>query len=424
MRFSSHPFKHLLVAVILLVVGIWRKCFARRKDGTVLLVAPTHPNSLGDEAMMLGTIVELRLRGFRRINVLGYDATLPWGETVSGIDAEFSYGGLSTRRRVSAIFRLITATLDARHLILIGADVLDGGYGDWHANTKLDMLDIMRRAGLNVHVIGFSFKQEPSAGAVRAFRELGSDAKFTLRDPASRDRFVDATKLPASLGADLAFLLSENAKPSITRSWIDAQRGGGGIVLGWNINGYLRKYLTNDDLGTYVLAHANLLSRLLSREPNLRVVLIPHDSLCYTETTPDSDPDVALALHRELSSDFSDRIHLAALPKDAATVAGICENLHAAVSCRMHLAIACLRAGVPVMAWEYQDKVTGLLAGHFEMPEAVLDLSELNQTESMTERIHGFVARRAAHAATINQQLPLVRKLARHSFSACSRSPR
>jgi len=424
MIYSPHPLKHFLVSAILFGAKILRICFARREEGMVLLVPPTYPNSLGDEAMMCSVIAELRPMGFRHVDVLSYDSNLPWCEKISGIHAEYGYGGLSTRRRFSAIIQLVLATLKARHLILLGADVLDGGYGNWHANTKLDLLTILRRAGVKVQVAGFSFKHGSSARAVSAFRELGPKALYTPRDPASLNRFVRSTGLPAELGADIAFLLSGNVKSSSARNWVNFQRAAGGLVLGWNINGHLRRYCADDDLSNYILAHAKLLVQLLSLEPSLRIVLIPHDSLNSSQTICDSDPDVALALYREVSTQFGDRIHLAALPNDAATVAGICENLHAAVSCRMHLAIACLRAGVPVMGWEYQDKVTGLLAGHFGMPEAVLELEELHHTGPTAERIHDFMVHRTTHATKIKQKLPLVRNLARQNFSACSRSPR
>lgn len=422
MRYSSNPFKHLCVSIFLRVAGTWRKCFAERKDGTVLLVPPTYPNSLGDEAMMCSVIAKLRERGFQYVNVLSFDATLPWCEKIPGIDAEFAYGGLSTRRRVFEIIRLVRATLGARYLILLGADVLDGGYGNWHANTKLDLLVILQRAGVKVQVAGFSFKKEPSVGAVSAFRELGPKALYTPRDPGSLDRFVHSTGLPAQLAADLAFLLPKTVESSPARSWIKSQREVGGLVLGWNINGHLRRYCADKDLSNYILAHCAILVRLLLLEPKLSIVLIPHDSLSSDQTVCDSDPEVGLALYREIPAEFRDRVHLADLPKDAATVAGICENLHGAVSCRMHLAIACLRAGVPVMCWEYQDKVTGLLAGHFETPEAVLDLQELDHTESIAARIHDFLATRSAHEATINEKLPRVKDLTLQNFSICSRT--
>jgi polysaccharide pyruvyl transferase WcaK-like protein len=393
----------------------WQRLSRPAAPGAVVVIPPTHPNSLGDEAMVAASISCFRRQG-RRVDVLTHDERHPWSLRLPEISEEAGYRNLGTRHRPKAILDLARKFRHATDAFLIGADVLDGGYGDWHVETKLDLLSVLQACGLRAHVAGFSFKAGASPGAVVAFAQLDARASITLRDPESHRRFQTATGRPAHLGADLAFLFETPPSPPPEAVWIAARRAAGSSLLGYNLNGYLHRYLPGLGLRGYLEAHVTLLSALLDSRPDLSVALVPHDNLRYDKTEHDSDPDMAAALGDALAPRFGERVRALPLPSSAASVAGLCSQLDVAISGRMHFGIACLRAGVPVACWEYQNKVEGLLAGHFGIPEAVLPLDALKDVGALFRRLDQWIGAHDATRRQVAERLPAVQALARMNF--------
>lgn len=410
---SRNPLRSAVVRARLRLL----RTLPRARGNGVVLVPPTHPNSLGDEAMMAGALSAFRRLG-RPVTVLSHDEREPWSARFPEIQNEAGYRELVTRHRHTAILRLARLAHTASDVFLIGADVLDGGYGDWHVRTKLDLLTVLQAAGLRVHVGGFSFKAGASPGAINAFSALDARATIVLRDPASHRRFEIATGRSASLGADLAFLYDGPPASPPEAAWLAQRRAAGSTLVGYNLNGYLHRYLPGLGLRGYLDAHVAVVSMLLDSLPELSLALVPHDNLRYDESEQDSDPDMAAALGQALAARFGERVRTISLPASAAAVAGLCNTLDVAISGRMHFGIACLRAGVPVACWEYQDKVSGLLGEHFAAPDAVLPLPALSDPHSLAVRLASFIDDRAARAVAVRQRLSKVRDLASGNFAA------
>ncbi len=82
----------------------------------------------------------------------------------------------------------------------------------------------------------------------------------------------------------------------------------------------------------------------------------------------------------------------------------------------MHLAIAGLGQGVPVMALTYQDKFEGLFR-HFDQPErTLLDAEAILEPQRLAAAMDGFVEERDALKARVVERWPRVHALARATF--------
>lgn len=393
-----------------------RRQRAARGAKGVMIVPPAEPNSLGDAAMIGAVCSEMKRRGAAQIIALNYRDNDRWGGHESTLNAEYAYEGLSHSNRAATILKLAELTAQAGDCIVIGADVLDGGYGDWHVNTKLDLLRVLQTAGVRGHVLGFSYKDKASPGSVAAFRSLGPELDVCLRDPKSHERFTALTGLPAGLGADLAFLYEAGDSPAPEANWIEAHRERGCLILGYNINGLLKRYYKGDT-AAYIAAHREVLVRLLQLQPKLVITLVPHDSRSYGAGSL-TDPEICALVGEELRARFPHRVLSLPMPANAAEVAALVRSWDVAVSGRMHMGIACLREGVPVACWEFQDKVAGLLDGHFGLPEAILNLDLLHRPEDVVERLKQFIEGHVNFATQVRRRLFSVKQLARQNFAA------
>jgi len=83
----------------------------------------------------------------------------------------------------------------------------------------------------------------------------------------------------------------------------------------------------------------------------------------------------------------------------------------------MHLAIAALGGGVPVAGIGYQDKLEGLLAGHFGLPQSsILQAVEATDARKFTEWFDAAITERNARADLVRRNLPKVLELAVDNF--------
>lgn len=85
---------------------------------------------------------------------------------------------------------------------------------------------------------------------------------------------------------------------------------------------------------------------------------------------------------------------------------------------RMHLAIAALGGGVPVMALAYQAKFAGLMQW-FHLPDwLLLDPVKVSDEAVLWPSVQRFVAERAALRDTVLARLPDVKRAAHANFEA------
>lgn len=347
------------------------KCFTPpNKSKRVLICPPTTPGSIGDEAMVQALVQKLIARGLTA-DLLVISEDEDWSH-IEGLSGFVALPRFTKNQAYLAQFNQYS------HLYLIGADCLDGYYD---VDTSLWLLWLCYAASLvcnRVTIVGFSFNKSPSPELKLPFDMLNRpNIRVNNRDPLSYERFKKFTSTPNHLTADAAFLL----EPADGRTNKYARR-----AIGFNASPHsLHGAATFKEAVEHFSAE---LATVLRENKDLDIVLIPHDF-----RGPESDSVMLAAIAKKLNSN---RVHLAHYgQRPAREIKQLVRRLDFVITGRMHLAIACLGSGVPVLSVAYQDKSEGLLK-HFGLkPEELLVGPEEIMKEGTISRIVAFMSKRA-----------------------------
>jgi polysaccharide pyruvyl transferase WcaK-like protein len=393
---------------------------APSNDNAVLIVPPAEPCSLGDEAMMAALTQQLTANNFTKIIALNAKQSARWSSSVPAIQEEASYADFShLRRRINAIKKILLVSKGVKYCIFIGADILDGGYGDWHVRSKSELACVLARAGILCRIAGFSYNSTPSKDSIRLLAGLPHSVSFFPRDPLSFKRFSHYTQRNTFRTADLAFAYQApgSANPKITdiEDWARGKK-----LIGIAPNALLYRFIDAADFETLCNKTCDIVSSILQLNKNNYICLIAHDRRVVESDIEDSDYNLCNYVAAQLDEKWGDRLRNFGVPDSAEEVSHICEHLNFAISGRMHFAIACLRSYVPVMCAEYQDKVTGLMGRHLDLEELVFDVNMFNETEKLIELIDVQLSRSEEIKSKLRKKTPSLVELAKVSVPYCS----
>lgn len=293
-------------------------------------------------------------------------------------------------------------------VFILGADVTDGVYG-WVTAMKLLMFyDCFSRLGVETHYLGFSWSKTPSPWMHLVLPFLKKGLPLPVRDPVSLERLTRFTRhRPLVQVADAAFLLKPNETPR-TRLWTDwcgAQKASGKTVIAINAHQMFNDAAAKSD--AWEAAFAWMLNRLHGARPEIVYLLIPHDNRPMFSDLP---------ILRRLSV----QIHGSTLVDtvlNADEIKRILVACDALVAGRMHLSIAALGQGVPVLGLVYQGKFEGLWQC-FGLPQSTLVTPEsfVIAPEMAMKSLNEFVGNLVKLRETIAKALPYVLKLAANNF--------
>jgi polysaccharide pyruvyl transferase WcaK-like protein len=377
-----------------------------RSGASALVLPPADPGSLGDEAMLLPLIDRLLELGFTPV-VVTYGTERSWSShpRFAG-DARIRHlhaGGAQGRLRFGR------ELLRAARVDCLGADILDGRYEVHSSLRRLQVLAVAARLGKQATALGFSFSEHPAPQVVARFRRLPASVRLLLRDPASSHRFETATGRPATLVADVAFLLEPQSSPvtSAADHFIAEQHSQGRHVLGVNVNAL---NTATGDGGDLVALYGAALAPVAARD-DVAVLLLPHDH--RQERNRSTDAHLAERLHadlqRRLGDELTGRCHLLRGLTTAPAVKALVGHCDAIVTGRMHLAIASMSQAVPAVSLAYLGKFEGLYQ-HLGLSGLLVDPRD--PPETMRGVIEDVLARRAHLAAELRGRLPGIRQLA------------
>jgi polysaccharide pyruvyl transferase WcaK-like protein len=378
----------------------------RDTSGERLLIVPCDPWSLdgskGDEAMMLGAVGKLR-KTLPGLDVAIVVASEPAADRARehGFRPLFAWDGPLE----DSLHRL--EEFAPQRMFVLGADVMDGYYNPVTSSRLLLLADLMATRGVKVSVLGFSFNGQPSTHVRPVFDGLDARTALHVRDSVSLGRFRAFSSAPARLVADAAFMLEPDDSPREVRelaAWTDRQRQAGRTVLGFNMHPMLIRHATPQQVEGMVRSGVAALRQVAQSRP-VAIALISHD---YRGHEGD---DVCLkpifeALHAELG----DRLAYPTQRFSAAQLKAMAGLMDGVVTGRMHLAIATLGMGKPVVGLTYQDKFHGLLA-HFDYPQRyLLSAAELEAPERLAATIEDLVDHIEPLRRTVVERLPEVKK--------------
>ena len=120
-----------------------------------LLLPPTHPGSVGDEAMMFACMERLASEG-QRFAIADFVAGDRWpGEPPGTPHVDLSdFFGASYLRSLPAVTRSLRRF---GRLWCLGADVIDGHYSETGSLRRVALVGLAADLGLEASILGFSF---------------------------------------------------------------------------------------------------------------------------------------------------------------------------------------------------------------------------------------------------------------------------
>ncbi len=395
---------------------LWRRFSATPPDKTFsvkrFLILPCDPasstGSLGDAAMLAGLMHSLRLQHpdccFLLIGTGSHQVDIPGVGSVDVIAAWEGWHG-------SLAFDDLIRQHDSFYVL--GADVMDGAYGAALVCRMASYCNHAARLGIPATIVGFSFNRNPRRAAVHALARLQSEVRINVRDPRSLERFSAATRRHATLCADVAFLMhpAEESDPAI-EAWIQEAHTNNRVPVGININAHaFSKVIAEMGEVAVVEAVAHELSKAAER-CNLAFLLIPHDV-----KTKGGDIRLLQSLEQELNR-YGPRMVRSILLTDPSKIKRIVGQLALVVTGRMHLAIASLGMGTPVLCVAYQDKFEGLFQ-HFDFPLEHLAQPQECVTDTFSIKIENAIQRLGEMRDQITKALPGVIQASERNLSSC-----
>ncbi|CAN5915274.1 hypothetical protein BH11PSE13_BH11PSE13_20510 [soil metagenome] len=302
------------------------------------------------------------------------------------------------------------------HCVTVGADVFDGSYDPVFSARLLMLTDLLACNNIKSVVNGFSFSTKPYPGLAQIFEQASSHVVFNVRDPVSHRRFCKFSDAASTLTADVAFLLKPDSGSSEQVldlvSWVGGERKNGRIVIGVNLHPLLIDLEQRHKLPELIAEFDAALQSLIGSQ-RVSVVLLEHD---FRGVSADSHClDFIEAMLR--ATGCSQFVYRSAQPMNAVELKTAVSCLDGVATGRMHLAIATLGVGVPVLVFGYKGKMEGLLE-HFSLDSRLcISGPGLFDRRELLSALQLFVGGLEQMNRQVKLQLPKVVELSRHNLS-------
>lgn len=249
-----------------------------------------------------------------------------------------------------------------KEVYILGADVTDGVYG-WPTAMKLLMFyDCFARMGIKTHYLGFSWSETPSPWMHMVFPMLKRRLPLPVRDPVSYGRVARFTHhRPLVQVADAAFQLKPNSTQR-AQKWIDwcrGQRDLGRRIIAINVHQMFNDVETKS--ADWESAFSKCLEDVAKAHRDIIYLLVPHDNRPRV-----SDLEILKRIGSMVPN--ATLIDVVMNADEIKAVLGVCDAL---IAGRMHISIAALGQGVPVLGLVYQGKFEGLWR-LFDLPSNTL----------------------------------------------------
>lgn len=293
---------------------------------------------------------------------------------------------------------------------LMGADIMDGHYSIVGSLKMFIAADLLARIGSNVHFLGFSFNNTSSVLLKFVLKHLSNSIVVNVRDSISLKRFKLFGERNAELVSDTAFLLKEKAfgvTYEEVKTWALEQRTLHKKIIVINYHPLLFEVAgCLNELEDSVL----MAVKELSKKHEVSWLILPHDDRDYV-----GDLVVMESLSKRLNLTGQDVLWVQT-PPSASEIKGLLKFVDGVITGRMHLSIAALGIGKPVLLFSYQGKFSGLIK-HFNLPEWL----EINPNKALNQKylqktFECFFNDLESLTELVESKLPVVKSLALNTF--------
>lgn len=403
--------KKLYAALFSIYTALLRR-FRSPQPGSALVMPPYSPGSFGDEAVVTSVVVQLVRQGVKKIGLVSYRTDDDFSY-LSGISEVFCLQDFYEYESWGVRFRFCRMASRYERFFMLGTDVMDGYYGPRDSMQRIAVANMAAQAGVQTRIISFSFNSRPVPECVQALKTLPAGVRLFGRDPLSLQRLTGALQRPVELVADVAFLLEpapDTDRVQAVYHWVENERRTGRVVIGVNANHILLEQVKGLTTERLVNAYAVAMRELTGKFPNFSFLLVPHDIRGKV-----SDVMLAEAIYASVGEGLRNHCMIIPTPCKPSEIKAMVAGLDFVLSGKMHLAIACLGQGVPVICVAYQDKFEGLFK-HFEMEGLTIEPQDVVAPGKLSAFFVEKYRQREALAAQIQKRLPAVRELARVSL--------
>jgi polysaccharide pyruvyl transferase WcaK-like protein len=339
----------------------------------VLEPCATSKQSNGDEALIHGLCRFLSESGSSSIDLVTFADENPVALPPGARHGGYLYkSGDSLPRKIVRYFQWPWMLSKYDQFYIIGADLIDGYYG-WSVSDRLfRLLDMASRAGVETNLVSCSFNNSAPARVQESMRRYLSRTRVHARDKYSAERLSHVLGRRVDHSADVAFGLEprETLHTDAIKRWIASQRAEDRLVIGLNVNAMPVVMKDRNTTNEYLSEWANWIDHVVLA--GVSIVLLPHD---YRGEY--SDERVARQVCSGSRATSQHRCHLSQQPLNASESKCIAQVCDLVVSGRMHLAIAALGVGVPVVAYGYQEKFEGILS-LFDLEQQVRSIENIS----------------------------------------------
>jgi len=296
----------------------------------------------------------------------------------------------------------------------IGADVIDGTYGESAPLITCFLLRSLSAVGARVTILGCSFSRSPTADCVEALNTLPRSVEICARDHLSRERLQTALHRPVRLVADTSLSLEkgEIRQDSVKSlvAWTAAQRSLGNRIVGVNANYSLVPRSEGHTLHELADVYHRFIEEATSADPTLRYVFLGSDGRGQSEFR------FADIIYQRMPSHLQSFCQRQAELCSFQEMKAICASLDLVITGRMHLSIASLGEGTPVGCIVYQGKFEGLIEGHFQLQDVLIEPAEAFAPGGLHKFLARLLPRLSEIREKIQERLPHVRELAEDNF--------
>jgi len=250
-------------------------------------------------------------------------------------------------QNIIALISIVRVSNKMKSLSVIGADIMDGVYGQKQSINRLFLLRVINSLGIQSRITGFSWAPNARTLPTKLIRIISVKTKLFVRDPKSVQRLKDQGITAVYEVADLAFSdESVDTAPGI-ELWISASTK---PIITVNISGIGLK-----ERGAYLkqIEQYKPIVEYLKRS-GFRIIILPH-----VFRVGDGDIETSVDLFK---SSCSSEDLLITEPLSPAQERQLFRSVSFVITGRMHIAILALNTETPVIALETMGKVQGLFA--------------------------------------------------------------
>lgn len=348
----------LKVLVTLFCGALFRvvRMISSGSDRRAVIVAPPGGGNIGDEALVQITLDKYSSYE-KSVFVNAVDSFQQ--ETVAGerllVAPKLVYGnGLAF---VRTLFEFKSQFIQASHIAIIGADVMDGAYNERASFTRIWLSIFGRLLGCNVRVLGFSLNSAPKPSckvSLKVAQALG--VNLFLRDPISHERALGVGISQAIACADVVFCDRRKERYDLPSKITSS----GYVIV--NVSGLIFKEEHS------VADLASIVGHIVAK--GFKVVLLPHVSRPGADDIPVCDK-----LYENLSEYHGSIEYIRKLLKPK-QIRSLCEGSLFVITGRMHLGVMALSQCKCAFIFSSQGKVEGLLK-MFGLPQLEIDSAKV-----------------------------------------------